>query len=331
MKKIAVFHTGGTISMKQNVEGGVQVQGHSAVLDIGELMQPFFKKYSVELIENPIFEIASPQMNEATYMLKLQQSIMAVKDEVDGVVISHGTDTLEETAYFLDITVPHTLPIVLIGAMRPLDALGSDAVVNYQNAIIVAMSDEAKGMGTLVVMNEEIHAARSVTKTNTTNLATFASFGFGYMGTILADGRVMFGRTLPHSNIYSQITKVDKKVILITTHTGMDTTVFDALEMANYPFDGLVMEVMGAGNVPECLVVPLQKIEKRGIPIVLATRCISGYTQPIYGYYGGGKSLKRKELKSAVFSNYLSATKARLKLAVLLSLGIEGIEEEFLH
>ena len=127
-RKIAVIFTGGTISMKKDAAGGVNVQGGNALVGgVAALMDEFLKKHPVELIQEQIFEIASPQMTEE-HMFKLRQAIMRVKDKVDGVVFTHGTDTLEETSYFLDMTVPHTLPIVGIGAMRSFNEVGSDAV-----------------------------------------------------------------------------------------------------------------------------------------------------------------------------------------------------------
>ena len=334
-KKIAVFHTGGTISMKKDDSAGVSVQGGNAlVAGMAELMDVFLAKHPVELIHEQIFEIASPQMTE-DHMFKLRQAIMKVKDKVDGAVITHGTDTLEETSFFLDITVPHTIPIAAIGAMRSFNEVGSDAMKNFQCAILTAMSDEAKDMGTMVVMNEEIHAARSVTKTHTSNVATFASPGFGYIGTIAADGTVIFGRKLKSIPCYD-IQGMSKKVMLIKTFAGIDSTVFDALDAlaekeGRYPADGLVIEAMGAGNVPARIVRCLQEVEKRGIPIVLTSRCIGGMAQTIYGYSGGGKSLKTEEIKSIIFSNGLNGPKARLKLAVLLEKNMDkpAIEAEF--
>ena len=333
-KKIAVFHTGGTISMKKGA-GGVNMQGGNALVSsMDEQMESFLRKHPVELLQSQVFEIASPQMTEE-HMLKLRQVILDVKDMVCGVVVTHGTDTLEETSYFLDITIPNEIPIATIGALRSFDEVSSDAMRNFQCAILTAMSDEAKGMGTMIVTNEEIHAARSVTKTHTSNVATFASPGFGYIGIITADDRVFFGRKLMDAPFY-EIGSLSKKVMLIKTYAGIDSTVFDAFKSlaeknGKYPFDGMVIEALGAGNVPARIVPCLQEMEKRGIPIVLTSRCMGGLAQTVYGYPGGGKSLKTKEVKSIIFSNGLNGPKARLKFAVLLELNLShaAIEAEF--
>ena len=332
MKKIAVFHTGGTISMKKDSAGGVDVRGGNALVGgVAALMDDFLAKYPVELIQEQIFEIASPQMTE-DHMFKLRQAILAIKDKVDGAVFTHGTDTLEETSYFLDMTVPHTLPIVGIGAMRSFNEVGSDAVRNYQSAILTAMSDEAKNMGTMVVMNEEIHAARSVTKTHSQNVATFASPGYCYIGTLAADGSVSFGRRLKDVPCYD-ISGMSKKVMLIKTFAGIDDTVFDAFEalaekQGRFPLDGLVIEALGVGNVPARIVHNLQRIEKRGVPMVLTSRCLFGSAQTVYSYAGGGKSLKSEEVKGIIFAPNLNGPKARLKLAVLLEMGKSNAEIE---
>ena len=333
-KKIIVFHTGGTISMKKD-DSGVDVHGGNAlVAGMAELMDIFLLKHPAELIHKQIFEIASPQMTEG-HMFELRQAILEVIGKVDGVVVTHGTDTLEETSYFLDITVPHTIPIATIGAQRSFDEVSSDAMRNFQCAVLTAMCDEAKDMGTMIVVNEEIHAARSVTKSHTSNVATFESPGFGYIGIITANDQVFFGRKLKSAPCYD-IRGMSKKVMLIKIFGGIDSTVFDAFEALaeknnKYPFDGLVIEALGVGNVPARIVPCLQKVESRGIPIVLTSRCVSGIPQFIYGYSGGGKSLKTKEVKSIIFSHGLNGPKARLKLAVLLenSLSHAEIEAEF--
>ena len=315
----------------------VDSRGQNAlVAGMKDYMDAFLEKHPAKLYHEQIFEIASPQMTE-NHMFKLRQAIIEVMDKVDGVVVTHGTDTLEETSFFLDITVPHTIPIATIGALRSFNEVSSDAMKNFLCAVLTAMSDEAKDMGTLVVANEEIHAARCVTKIHTSNVATFASPGFGYVGIITADDNVFFGRRLI-PNPWYDIGGMSKKVMLIKTYAGIDSTVFDAFEALaeknqKYPFDGLVIEALGVGNVPARIVKCLQDVEKRGIPIVFTSRCVGGIAQTIYGYSGGGKSLKSKEVKSIIFSHGLNGPKARIKLAVLLEKNMDNtaIEAEFAY
>ena len=313
-KKIAVFFTGGTISMKKDDTGGVDMQ-ETNPLENADLAQ-------CELDEEQIFGIPSPRMNEKTMAILANAITNKISGgEYDGVVVTHGTDTMEETAFFLDITVPNNIPVVLTGAMRSANDLGSDALPNYLSALRVASSDEAKGMGTMVVFNEQIHAARSVTKTHATALSGFTSPGFGPIGYI-TPSKVVFNRILPPQRHY-KVTDITKNVLLIKAHAGINATIFDALEalaekQGKYPIDGLVLEALGAGNVPDWIVECLQRVESKGIPIVLATKCPEGETQELYDYSGGGKALKTREVKSIIFSNGLSGPKARIKLLVLL-------------
>lgn len=300
--------------MKKDADGGVNVQENNPLLN--SVLD------TAELVEELIFGVPSPQMTEHT-MAALASAIKKKlsSDNFDGVVVTHGTDTMEETAYFLDITVPSDTPIAITGAMRSTNDLGSDALFNYQSAIRVAMSDGAKGMGTMVVFNEQVHAARSVIKTHATNLAGFQSPGSGPIGYI-SPREVVFGRALPPRTHY-EVDGITKNVLLVKAHAGINSTVFDALEAlaekkGQYPIDGLVVEAFGAGNIPAWIVECLQKVESRGVPIVLATRCIDGQAQGLYDYSGGGKALKTRQVKSIVYSNGLTGPKARLKLAILL-------------
>ena len=334
-KKIAVFYTGGTISMKKSEAGGVNLQDSNPLADnISKNMDDFLKTNNIELVQELVFgePIPSAYVSEQ-HMLILRNAILEKIDSgnVDGVVVTHGTDTLEETAWFLDMTVDRSVPVVVTGAMRSSDALGSDAVYNYQCAIRAAMCDEAKGMGTIVVFNDDIHAARDVTKTHTTNLATFQSPGLGPIGA-MTEKHVVFTRKLPPRAHYD-IKSMTKNVMLVKAFAGINSLVFEAFEALeekrireqpgsrehkHFPIDGFVIEALGAGNLPPRIIDCLKKLEDRKIPIVLASRCLAGSVQDIYGYVGGGKNLKTKEVKDIIFSNGLSGVKARLKLAVLL-------------
>jgi len=327
-KKIAVFHAGGTTSMVTDADGGVNVRAEHPLLN--HALDNF------EVDEKVFFGVPSPQMDEAK-MTELASSIITKfsSGDFDGVVVTHGTDTMEETAYFLDITVPKHIPIAITGSMRSFDAIGSDSLVNYHCAIRAAASDEAKGMGTMLVFNGSIYAARDVTKIHTANLAGFNSPGAGSIGFISAQNDVVFTRTLPPNTCY-EVGGITKNVLLIKAYAGINATIFDALEalaekQGDYPIDGLVVEAFGAGNLPNWIVPCLQKIESKGIPIILSTRCVDGSVQGVYDYSGGGKALKTREVKSIILSNGLSGVKARLKLAVLLekTSDLKEIEAEF--
>ncbi len=317
-KKIAVFHTGGTIAMKQDSEtGAVTPQEENPLLDVN---QDLFQ--NVELIVENILNLPSPHITEQE-MLRLQKAISEkiATNHIDGVVITHGTDTLEETAYFLDLTIEHNIPIVITGAMRSSNELGSDGLHNYITAIRVALSDEAKNVGVMVVLNDEIHAARNVTKTHTSNVATFQSPQFGPIGIVTKNEVLIFQKLLRHE--FYNIHQVTKNVVLLTAHAGMDGLIFDALERS--PIHGLVIEGLGQGNLPPKAVVGLKNLLGKGIPVILVSRCLNGVTEGVYGYEGGGKHL---EELGVIFSNGLSGQKARLKLMVALEISSQHDELE---
>lgn len=315
MKKILVLHTGGTIAMSED-ENGAVAPGKENPLN--QFSNFFEGKYELQ-VEN-IFNVPSPHM-DPTRMLQLQQRIITAyeNENIDGVVITHGTDTLEETAYFLDLTVPYTLPIVLTGAMRSANEIGSDGLYNYKTAILTAASPQAEGMGVLVVMNDEIHTARYVTKTHTTNVATFRTPTFGPIGLILRDEAQFFEKLLRHRSV--KIDHVVDHVYLFKAYAGMDP---ELLEMANNDqTKGVVIEALGAGNLPPRVLPALKKLLERNIPVVLVSRSFNGIAQDVYAYEGGGVQLKEMGI---TFCHGLNGQKARIKLLVGLSAGFEGTE-----
>lgn len=275
---------------------------------------------NLKIVEEDIFQLPSPHVTPH-HMLLLQKRLLKAAEEgiYDGAVITHGTDTLEETAYFLDLTLDTPFPIVLTGAMRPVDELGSDGVSNLQNAIWTSLSLDARDKGVLVVMNEEIHTARYVTKTHTTNVATFRTPTFGPIG-IVSKHEVRFFQKLVYNETFS-ISTADKNVCLLTAYAGMDSTLFDALNET--ALDGLVIEALGAGNMPPASLNGLKKILEKGIPVVITSRAFNGIAQDIYAYTGGGKHLK--EL-GVIFAPGLSGPKARIKLLVLLEQTLDVAE-----
>ncbi|GEK90522.1 asparaginase [Alkalibacterium kapii] len=308
MKRILLLHTGGTISMSTDQRtGAVKPSDEHPLHQYSQLFEE-----NIEIIEEDILELPSPHVTSAD-MLKVKKRLAKAicSKQFDGAVITHGTDTLEETAYFLDLTLDSTFPIVLTGAMRPIDEIGSDGVRNLQSAIWTALSEESVDKGVLVVMNEEIHSARYVTKTHTTNVATFRTPTFGPIG-IVSKNNVRFFQKLVFEETYD-VNAVTKNVALLKAYTGMDSTLFYALDDAN--IDGLVIEALGAGNMPPATLPGIKKLLDKDIPIVITSRAFNGIAQDIYAYKGGGKHLKKL---GAVYAPGLTGIKARIKLQVLL-------------
>ena len=228
-------------------------------------------------------------------------------------MITHGTDTLEETAYFLDLALNINVPIAITGAMRSSNELSSDGLINLQSAILVALSEDSKGKGVLVVMNDEVHHAKFVTKTHTTNVATFQTPTFGPCGLITKNNVIYFQKLTAYESFPVQ--KITKNNIqLVKAYAGMDSFLLE--QLAHHGCDGVVIEALGAGNLPPTSLKGVHALLEANIPVVLVSRAFHGVTQDVYDYLGGGKELKQQ---GVIFTTGLSGQKARIKLLVLLN------------
>ena len=284
---------------------------------------PFF--HGAELIEKipdaeklaniSVFEFGNypgPHMTPEL-MLELSKKIktLAEKKEVNGIIVTHGTDTLEETAYFLDLTVKTEKPIVVIGAMKTSSEPDWDGPRNLIDAIHICNNENSKGMGVLVCLNGEINAASEVTKTHTEDIETFHSLDFGALG-FVEKGKVVYNR-LPRKLEYVKTDKVNSNVDLIKVYAGMNEKFF--LHSADSGVEGVVVEAMGVGNVPPAAFDGIKYIVEKKIPVVLVSRCPAGETLDIYGYPGAGKWLKQL---GVIFADYLNGQKARIKMMIAL-------------
>lgn len=318
MKKILVLHTGGTIAMEEDSLTKKVAPGAANPL----MSAPITVPDEVELVVEDIFNLPSPHITPKE-MLQLKERIQLAKlAGFTSIVITHGTDTLEETAFFLDTTIGNLLPIVITGAMRSSNELGSDGLYNFESAIRVAACPEALGKGVLVVMNDEIHSARYVTKTHTTNVATFRTPTLGPIG-LVSKKRILFLQEL----LETQRLDVDQMtglVPIIKAYTGMQGDFLETL--AHTPLNGLVVEALGAGNLPPATVPPLRKLLATGLPVVLVSRCFNGIAEPVYDYDGGGQQLQDM---GVIFCNSINSQKARLKLLVALNRNLS--REELVH
>ncbi|MEK3808260.1 asparaginase [Metabacillus sp. SLBN-84] len=307
MKHIFVIHTGGTISMSEDETTGEVKQGES-----NPLLKHLLTFNDIVITSKELFYLPSPHITPKE-MLELKETIEKAcqKDQIDGIVITHGTDTLEETAYFLDLTLNVKIPVVITGAMRSSNELGSDGLYNLVSSIQVAASTEAADMGVLVVMNDEVHSAKNATKTHTSNVATFQSPQYGPIGIVNKRG-VSFHHK-PVNRTHLKADHLTKQVMLLKAYAGMDDTILKAI--AEVKPDGLVIEALGQGNLPPTLMPSLAMLMKAGVKIVIVSRCFNGIVQDIYSYEGGGKTLKEAGI---IFSNGLNGQKARLKLMIAL-------------
>ena len=311
-KKILVLHTGGTISMQADASGAVVTSQENPMNHVSNPLE------GVEVHALDFFNLPSPHI-KPKHMLALYQKIKEESDNYDGFVITHGTDTLEETAYFLDtMEVPHK-PIVLTGAMRSSNELGSDGVYNYLSALRVASNDKATDKGVLVVMNDEIHAAKYVTKTHTTNVSTFQTPTHGPLGLIMKHEILYFKTAEPR--VRFDLDKIQGLVPIIPVYAGMTEELLDLLPVDQ--LDGLIIQAFGAGNVPKETSQKLNALIQEGLPIALVSRCFNGIAEPVYAYEGGGVCLQNAGI---FFVKELNAQKARLKLLIAINAGLTGEE-----
>ncbi|HEG8828347.1 TPA: asparaginase [Staphylococcus aureus] len=315
MKHLLVIHTGGTISMSQDQSNKVVTNDINPI----SMHQDVINQYAQIDELNP-FNVPSPHMT-IQHVKQLKDIILeAVSNKYyDGFVITHGTDTLEETAFLLDLILGIEQPVVITGAMRSSNEIGSDGLYNYIPAIRVASDEKARHKGVMVVFNDEIHTARNVTKTHTSNTNTFQSPNHGPLGVLTKD-RVQF-----HHMPYRQqaLENVNEKlnVPLVKAYMGMPGDIFSFYSREG--IDGMVIEALGQGNIPPSALEGIQQLVSLNIPIVLVSRSFNGIVSPTYAYDGGGYQLAQQGF---IFSNGLNGPKARLKLLVALSNNLDKAE-----
>jgi L-asparaginase len=275
---VVVLATGGTIAGA--AESDVQAGYTSGQVGVEQLLAavPQAKKLAV-LRGEQISNIGSQDMNDEVW-LKLARRIneLAAMPDVSGVVITHGTDTIEETAYFLNLVLKTRKPVVLTAAMRPSTALSADGPLNFYNAVAVAANAEAAGRGVLVVVNDWIHGASSLTKTSTTAVQTFLSPVWGLIGTV-AYGEIEFyrgpvGRHTETSEFsLDQVTALPR-VDIIMAHENMDGALIDAAVAAGA--HGVVIAGVGNGNLTKAALDALAAQAKKGVVCVRSSRVTTG-------------------------------------------------------
>ena len=237
------------------------------------------------------------------------------RSEVTGVVVTHGTDTLEESAYLVARSLPAEKPVVFTGAMRTVSDLGWDGPANLLEAVRVAASSVTRGFGAMVVISGQIFAALDATKTNTHLLDAFESPGLGPLG-VLDEGQLIVHREMPPMPPIIRPTDLATPVDIIFVAAGSDARLLDASrECAK----GVVIAAMGRGNVPPALVPAIERWISDDKPVVLTSRTQGGRVGQTYGYVGGGRRL---EEIGAIFGGSLRAQQARIDLMLALGAGM---------
>jgi L-asparaginase len=254
-------------------------------------------------------------------MWALRQRIVAhlTRDDVDGVVLTHGTDSLEESAYLLARSIDSEKPIVFTGAMRTSSELGWDGPGNLAGAVRVAAASESRGCGTMVFMSDRIFTALDVTKAHTSSLDAFDSPGLGPIG-VIDDGRVIFRRSLPATARVLDPPALAQPVDIIYAYAGADSRLMDASRREG---KGLVIAAMGRGNVPPSMVEGIERWIAEEKPVVITSRSGRGRVGCTYGYAGGGRRLA--EL-GAIFGGARRPQQARIDIMLALGANL-GVAE----
>ena len=286
-KKIILMSTGGTIV--SSGESATQTTGYRlGHLSINALLDQLPDlKDKIELEQEAVSHVDSSSMTSEIW-LKLARSVQSAvdRDDVDAVVITHGTDTMEETAYFLHLILKTQKPVVITGAMRPATALSADGILNLYNAFQVALDDQSEGLGVLMVLNNTIGSARFSTKTNTTNVATFSGLNTGELGAVIDNAVMYYNRsTRPH-----------------TMATPFSVHDFDQDE--SFPRVDIVLP-------------GLKRASEAGVRVIRSSRVFTG---PVFN------GLSEWEEAGLISSWNLSAVKSRVLLQLALKKGITDID-----
>lgn len=296
--KLTVITTGGTIATPTD-KGEKRLTATDFARDLSD--SPKWADVTwKDFLNVPSSSLSPEDVLQLTHLAEEE-----IQGGADGVVITHGTDVLEETAYLLSLFWTHTQPVILTGAMRSAGSAGADGPRNLTAAIVAAGSRKSLGRGPLVVLNDEIHAASQVTKIHSWAVDTFTS-EYGPIGIINQWNEVHYHRRTEDREILPRPSSLNEPVALITAGMGMDETMVDALIAGG--FRAMVIEAAGLGSLPPAMQRGLERTALKRAIAVVASRCTFG------GTVAGRSS------KGIIRAGSLSGIKARLKLMVGMSL-----------
>jgi L-asparaginase len=311
--RVAVVSLGGTISMAKKVDTGVVPN-----LDAESLVSSLPELRDIADIKTVAFRMVASSGLTLADLLALREEIdKLLQEEIDAVVVTQGTDTIEETSFLLNLTVVSEKPVVVTGAMRDPTNSGSDGQANLIAAVRVCASGLTRGIGTVVVMNDDIHHSRYVKKIHTSNLAAFSSFPLGPIGWISEDRvRIALKPVAERLRITVDPRIPEKEVMLFTALLGDSGKLIR--HVAELGYDGVVLEAMGAGHIYPSAVDILGTLASE-IPVVLASRTRNGeILSKTYSFHGSESDLLKRGLISA---RSLNPLKARILLYLLLRAG----------
>jgi L-asparaginase len=315
--RVVLLSTGGTIEMV-GTDSGLDIRPGRSGLPAGGSVVPD----GVTLEHRELFSLPSPHMTPQ----RMAQLVCAIgeersRGEVSGVVVTHGTDTLEESAFLADVLLPPGKPVAFTAAMRSASELGVDGPRNVMGAIRTVCTYEFHNLGVTVVLNDEVHSALRVTKTYTSNVSSFASPGYGPLGYVDADRVLLRRRPALSLDISARARGLEERVALVKLAAGYGAEQLAAAVEAGSR--GIALEAFGRGNAPPDVAAEVGRAVEAGVVVAVTSRCYMGRVLGVYAYEGGGADLAGR---GAVMAGDLPGPKLRLLLMVCLGAGMGAAE-----
>lgn len=324
LPKVVILATGGTIAGSAETETTAGYQSGQVGVDVLLAAVPDLATLA-DCTGEQIANVGSQNMNDEVWLALAKRINELAKTDIDGIVVTHGTDTMEETSYFLNLVCITDKPVVLTGSMRPATAMSADGPLNIYNAVAVAANPDAAGRGVMVVVNDEIHGGRDIIKSNTTEVSTFVSDDQGLIG------NVRYGDIIFFRSCYTKHTKDSEfsldgvesmpRVDIIAMHENADGALIDAAVALGTK--GIVTAGLGNGNMTDPAIESLAKAAKAGVVCVRSSRVPTGLV---------GRNIELDDDKLGFIASYeLSPHKARilLRLALLKTNDLATIQEYF--
>nr|WP_157130903.1 asparaginase [Halobacillus mangrovi] len=315
VSKVVLLTTGGTIASVPNEESGKLSSGALTGEELAEMLK---LPTDIDVIIESVFQKPSMHIDFQDLLFVKEKIEEYFKDDaVAGVVVTHGTDSLEESAYFLDLTVDDNRPVVITGSQRSPGEMGSDAYINLRHAIYTACSPDLHNAGAVVVFNERIFPAKYVKKEHASNIQGFNAFGFGYLGIIDNDEVHIYQKPIKREvyDVVSYIPRVD----IVKTYSGADGTFIKASRESGAR--GIILEGVGRGQVAPGMMGEIIRSIDEGVTIVITTTSEEGSVYTTYDYLGSAYDLYKH---GVILGDDDDSKKARIKLAVILASDYEG-------
>ncbi|GIO22602.1 asparaginase [Oceanobacillus sp. J11TS1] len=314
MKKVLLIATGGTIASDKNEKSGKLASG---VLSGEEIIEKCAIPTDIQVKVDSLFQKASIHLNFSD-LIKIKEKLdnYLRKEAFDGVVITQGTDTLEEASYFMHLISNYKIPVVFTGSQRSPKEVGTDSYINIKNAVLAACSEELRDIGVTVVFNERIFHSRYVRKEHASNIQGFNAFGYGYLGIIDNDTVRVFQK--PIYREYLELKRDLPTVDIIKVYMDADGKYIQAA--IDSGVKGLVLEGVGRGQVSRAMMPAIKECIRKGITVVITTSAVEGEVYPTYDYEGSTYDLMEN---GVLLGRDYDSKKARIKLLVGLASDVE--------